>query len=55
MKIIAIIYLVLAVLSYLFEPLLFGEERKPYSWQSWIFKLVFNAPLLWLLWVVATQ
>ncbi len=54
MKIIAIIWLILILLDKVLTPFLFGRERTPYNALSWAIGLVLSAPLVYLLWVVAT-
>lgn len=55
MKTIAIIYGTVGLLSLLFEPLLFGKERKPYSAGMWVLKVIMGIPLYYLLYKVAFQ
>lgn len=54
MTILAWVYLGLMVLSYLAEPFWFGQERKPYCARDWFIKTLIAAPLMWLLFMVAT-
>mgnify|MGYP001559283540 CR=1 len=51
-KIISWIYLILWSLEILLMPFMFGKERKPYSPASWLGIVIFNLPLIWVLWQV---
>lgn len=51
-SVIASILFCITVFNILAMPFLFGEERKPYSPQSWLVDLVIQFPLLYVLYHV---
>lgn len=53
--IIAWVFTIFTILDVAFTPFLFGEERKPYSPQGWLARLILvNVPMLYLLYNVIT-
>lgn len=53
MKEVATVYLIISIISKIWEVHCFGEERKPYSPAIWTVGLIVNAPIYWLLWKIA--
>lgn len=55
MKIIAIIYLALIIISKCAGVFMFGKESPPHSPGYWLAGLILNLPIYWILWQVATN
>lgn len=49
MKIIAIAYLILFLISLIREPFTFGDEKEPNSPQSWLVTIAVSSPLIYFL------
>lgn len=53
-KIFAVTYLIIFVIDLLVTPAMFGEERRPYSFGTWIAGIFFITPLILLLAFILT-
>jgi len=54
MKILALIFLILAISTKLIDVFLFGKERNPLTPLEWTLGLAINLPVYYILYIVAT-
>lgn len=55
MKIVAIIFLAVMIISKIWEVFCFGKERRPLTPTIWLIGLIINLPAYWIFWEVATN
>jgi len=54
-KYIALFYLLTWIFEIIYIPFVFGEERGPYSPSLWLSVVIFNLPMIWILYIILTN